>query len=199
MFSVTDFDIFNDQTLAGRLGKIQTILDPKFETLGALLIPRLTAENTMPEQYFHMAKHLRRHKNPPTDTWLAISANRRGYKMGPHIEVGFWDDRLFIWAALLVETKPQYHPQFDAWWPLVQALGPDWQVSGNHMKKAAEPLTEASYQSISQHYQTTNSGEWLIGQTYLKSDALFETPAVLWTEIQNRVAAIAPLYAAMQV
>jgi len=198
VFSVTDFAIFNDQTLAGRLGKIQTILDPKFETLSALLLPKIQ-QTTMPTQYFHVAKHLRRHKNPPVDTWMALSANKRGYKMGPHIEVGFWDDRLFVWAALLIETKAAgYRPHFEQWTPLVDQLQGDWQVAGNHMKKEAEPLSLASYARISHRYTTVKAGEWLIGKTYLKDDPIFATPERLWQDIQARVVALAPLYAAMQ-
>ena len=94
MFTRADFEIFDDPTLKGRLNKIYTELDPKFEVFGAQLQNEL-AVATNREFTLHIAKHLRRFKNPPMNTWMALSESSRGYKMMPHFEVGFWDDRIF--------------------------------------------------------------------------------------------------------
>ncbi|MBP5844423.1 DUF1054 family protein, partial [Lactiplantibacillus plantarum] len=38
MFTNQDFEIFNDQTLAGRMHLIKTVIDPKFEQVAPTII-----------------------------------------------------------------------------------------------------------------------------------------------------------------
>ena len=100
-----DFEIFNDQTLAGRMHLIKTVIDPKFEQVAPTIIASLQTPSE-PPFYAHVAKHLRRFKNPPVDTWVAFSQNKRSYKAWPHFELGLWPDRLFIYFDILDECKP---------------------------------------------------------------------------------------------
>lgn len=41
MFRNSDFDIFEDKTLNGRMEKIKTIIDPKFEEFASIALPIL--------------------------------------------------------------------------------------------------------------------------------------------------------------
>ncbi|MFD1431354.1 DUF1054 family protein [Lacticaseibacillus yichunensis] len=197
MFTTADFTIFEDPTLAGRLGKIRTLLDPKFVIAGQTLANQLAAVG-LPMQTVHLAKHLRRHNNPPPDTWLALATSTRGYKMQPHIEVGLWDDRLFVWLALLQESKAT-GVQFDLARLGAQAdrLPTPFELSGDHTQKAVLPLDATNFAKFSQRYATTQKGELLIGQTYLATDPLFAEPDELWADIQRRVGMLAPLYAGL--
>lgn len=194
MFELSDFDVFNDPTLQGRLDKIRHVLDPKFERTGAVLAQQL-GEAGLPPQTVHIAKHLRRTKNPPVDTWLALSATRRGYKIAPHLELGFWDDRLFLWVALLAESKATaLRIDWPALRQAVAGLPEGFELSGNHMAKSTEPLTLLEFDGLAQRFQATKAGEWLVGKTILRADPLFQAPKVLWSSIQDWVEALVPVY-----
>lgn len=44
MFRNSDFDIFEDKTLNGRMEKIRTIIDPKFEEFASIALPILNTD-----------------------------------------------------------------------------------------------------------------------------------------------------------
>lgn len=193
MFEETDFKVFDDHTLTGRLTRIRHDLDPKFEQAGAELLQHAKLTD-LPPLFLHIAKHARRHKNPPVDTWLALSTNPRGYKMLPHIELGFWDDRLFLWVALLQEAKLN-GPDLSDLTPAVLRLGDSFELSGDHTDKlGARALTAANLAAQTQRYQTVKRGEWLVGKTYLRTDPLWQTPALLWQDILSRFDQLLPIY-----
>lgn len=194
MFTDQDFTVFDEPTLDGRLGLIRRVLDPKFETAGAQLAALLEDEG-LPPLTLHIAKHLRRHKNPPPDTWLALSSTPRGYKMTPHLELGLWDDRLFLWFALLQEAKlARVKMPFDTLRPQMVLLPTDMELAENHTRKEVLPLTLPNYDRVSSRYRTTKIGEFLVGKTYLRSDPIFATPDELWADIQERVVRLAPVF-----
>ncbi len=194
MFEETDFKVFDDCTLAGRLTRIRRDLDPKFEQAGSVLLQHAKAAQ-LPPLHLHIAKHARRHKNPPVDTWLALSTSPRGYKMLPHIELGFWDDRLFLWLAVLQEAKIAT-PDLFALTPAVLALDASFEVAGDHTDKfAAQPLSATSLSAQTMRFQTVKRGEWLLGKTYLRTDPLWQMPDVLWGDILTRFDQLLPIYA----
>ncbi|WP_225047562.1 DUF1054 family protein [Lacticaseibacillus kribbianus] len=198
MFDRDDFAVFADPTLAGRLNLIRTRLDPKFSVAGPVLAATLEAAGG-PAQTLHLARHLRRHKNPPPDTWLALSASPRGYKMLPHLELGLWDDRLFLWVALLTESKAHEPvPDPTRVRDLALALPGPFELGRDHTSKEVMPLTAANFDRVAAGFTATAKGEFLIGQTYRRDGALFAQPDELWADIQDRVAALAPLYRALQ-
>lgn len=193
MFEETDFNVFDDVTLSGRLTRIRQDLDPKFEQAGAQLLQHAEAQN-LPQLTLHIAKHARRHKNPPVDTWLALSTSLRGYKMLPHIELGFWNDRLFLWVAVLQEAKTNW-PELAALMPVALTLDSSFELSGNHTAQSgAVPLTPANLSAQTARYQSVKCGEWLIGKTYLRTDPLWQTPEALWLDILARFDQLLPLY-----
>lgn len=194
MFTDQDFTVFDDPTLPGRLALIRRVLDPKFEQAGAQLAD-LLEEAGLPELTLHIAKHLRRHKNPPVDTWLALAVNQRGYKMAPHLELGLWDDRLFLWLAVLHEAKvAEVRIPFDSLRPQMVLLPTDMEIASDHTRKEVLPLTLPNFDRVVQRYQTTKAGEFLVGKTYLRSDPLFEEPDELWADIEERVVRLAPVF-----
>lgn len=193
MFEETDFKVFDDLTLDGRLTRIRRDLDPKFEVAGQQLLT-IAQDAGLPGLTVHIAQHARRHKNPPVDTWLALSTSARGYKMLPHIELGFWDDRLFLWLAVLQEAKSEV-PTLMPLMPSVLRLGADFEISNDHTnKRGARPLTQANLLAQTTRYETVKRGEWLLGKTYLQSDPLWQDPDALWLEITARFKALLPIY-----
>ncbi len=172
VFNDADFQVFDDDTLAGRMVGIRTEIDPKFEGLAPLVIETLGFQTPI---YAHVAKHLRRHKNPPMNTWVAFSANRRGYKMAPHIMIGFWDDRLFIWLASLAENRerPEMIQRLTGMLPELAHLSADYEISPNHMAKVSSAISATSLADQLTHYQQVKQADFLVGRQWLRGDALF--------------------------
>lgn len=197
MFTDQDFTVFDVPTLTGRLAQIRSQLDPKFEQVGASLQTTLT-EAGLPALTLHVAKHLRRHKNPPPNTWLALAPSTRGYKMTPHLEVGLWDDRLFVWVAVLQEAKrAEVKVPFDTLRTLASRLPTDSELASDHTKKAVLPLDLNNFDLLARRYQTQAKAEFLVGKTYLRGDPLFADPEELWADIQTRVLRLAPYFQAL--
>ncbi|WP_461213668.1 DUF1054 family protein [Lacticaseibacillus sp. GG6-2] len=193
MFELTDLRAFAEPSLEGRLAIIRRDLDPKFESAGEVLAALAQAAG-VPQQTVHIAKHARRHKNPPPDTWLALAANTRGYKMMPHVELGFWDDRLFLWLAVLQDSKPLTIDQA-AIAPLCADLPEQTQLAGDHTDKlAAHDFSSAALVDQTTQFNSRKKAEWLIGKTYVRTDPLWQTPDALWLDIQRRFSAMMPVY-----
>lgn len=103
-FTQDDFDVFTVPTLEGRMEAIKAGPRPKLEALGMDLADRL-GDLTGQPLYPTVAKHARRKINPPNDTWVAWSSNKRGYKMLPHFQVGLWHTHAFIQAGVIYEAQ----------------------------------------------------------------------------------------------
>lgn len=193
MFNQEDFAVFDDLTLAGRLAKVRSVIDPKFEALAPAIIE--TMGQTKPV-YGHVAKHLRRFKNPPMNTWIAFSGNPRGYKMAPHIMLGFWDDRLFIWLAVLAEAKERQRltPVLAGMLPQFTTLGADYEISQNHMAKPVADLTLRNLEKQLEHYQTVKQADFLVGRQWFKNDPIFDDPDQLRATLLQTFAELAPFY-----
>lgn len=103
-FTLDDFETFARPTLEERMAGIIAGPRPKLEALGRDLSGSL-ADLTGQPMYPIVAKHMRRKVNPPNDTWVAWSANKRGYKMMPHFQVGMWRTHAFIQAGVIYEAQ----------------------------------------------------------------------------------------------
>lgn len=189
-----DFTIFADPTLAGRLAKIKTILDPKFLSTVADLQPEL-AQLGVPV-YAHVALHRRRTKNPPPDSWVAISTSKRGYKMLPHLEIGLWDDRLYIWLVVLQEAQERQAVLSRVKATTVAQLPQDFKLANDHTdKRAAQPLTLGNYQVLRSEQGHHRHAEWLVGQEFVCGDDFFHGRAETQVQtIRRVVAALIPVY-----
>ena len=193
MYQDSDFAVFDDVTLPGRLAKIRAIIDPKFTATVAALQPQLAGVGV--PVYPHLALHRRRTKNPPPDTWVALSTSKRGYKMLPHFEIGLWDNQLYIWLVVLQEAKDRQtvidrvDPQ------TVATLPATFEWANDHTDKTIHhPLTAAGWQQL-KTAQTAKHAEWLIGRTFAQGSAFFTGDAATQlTTIQATIAALVPVY-----
>ncbi|KKB41959.1 YktB family protein [Bacillus thermotolerans] len=102
-FTQTDFNVFSIPGLDSRMEALKTSIRPKLESLGSYFSEELSVL-TGEEMFPHVAKHARRTVNPPNDTWVAFSNNKRGYKQHPHFQIGLWESHLFIWYAVIYEA-----------------------------------------------------------------------------------------------
>jgi len=193
MYQDQDFHVWDDQTLPGRLGKIRAQIDPKFAQTVTELAP-VFAELAVPI-YDHISQHRRRSKNPPPDTWVAFSTSKRGYKMLPHIEVGFWNDRFFIWLAVLQEAKNRQALLSRLKEDTVMRLPAGFACGGDHTDKdCGVPLTRENYQAL-MATQPNRHAEWQVGRNFMRGSDFFTVSAAEQTQIiQDTVRALLPLY-----
>lgn len=169
MFDKNDFKVFNDDTLSGRLELIRKDLDPKFEVLGQDLLQAL--EDEYHQKFFlKIAKHQRRTKNPPPDTWLAINQDKKGYKKTPHLEFGLWPDRYFITFSLLADIRDRvnYYPILKKYQDKIISEG--WGVSNDHTSSTLKDA--ADFNDVIKHYQKVKSSDLVIGFELLKDDPI---------------------------
>ncbi len=173
MFKKNDFEVFSDNTLSGRLNLIRQCLDPKFQKIGDQLMNALE-DKYQAKFYMKIAKHQRRTKNPPPDTWLAINQNKRGYKKTPHVELGLWPDRYFVTFSLLADINKR-----SEYYPLIQELSfrviqEGWGVANDHTQPELLPAKESYAKSVKK-YMSVKSSDFVIGFVLKKDSKIVES------------------------
>jgi uncharacterized protein YktB (UPF0637 family) len=183
-FTNKDFDVFTIPGLDERMKALKENVSPKLEAIAEELSPTLTAL-TGDEMIVHVAKHLRRTKNPPKDTWAALANSKRGYKQHPHFQIGMWESHLFIWFAVIYESPIKQgfgrvlkeHKD-----EILQRIPANFVWSGDHTKPDTLPQSEANLEQLSNRLETVKKAEILCGRTFDRSDKLLENgPAFLKT------------------
>lgn len=198
-FAQHDFDTFAIEGLDGRMEAIRERIQPKFKALGDSLAQDLSVLSGT-EMFLHIAKHLRRKVNPPVDTWLAICPNKRGYKQVPHFQVGLFDDRVFIWLALIYELPNKsniattYMKEVDR---LQKEIPSDFVLSFDHMKKDVTSLADldrSGWNDALIRFRDVKKAELLIGRNLSFKDPVLEKPAELELLIKQTFEKLIPLY-----
>ncbi|MDC1541851.1 DUF1054 domain-containing protein [Candidatus Pseudothioglobus singularis] len=193
-FQPNDFDTFLIDGLPERMKAIQTRIQPKFKQIGSELVGYLSA-HLGNEVYLHIARHARRKVNPPNDTWLAIADNKRGYKKHPHFQVGLFDDRIFIWLALIYEVnqKQEIAEKFLANFDQLKQLPDDFVVSFDHMKKDAIPVNQLEVKHL-ERFRDVKKAELLIGKHLLKDDPIVSDGKLLIESVKETYQSLLPFY-----
>ena len=101
-FTKDDFAVFTIEGLEPRMSAIRKQIQPKFHLLGQGLAKELAAELNKESLPVHIAQHIRRTKNAPKDTWMAIGGNKRGYKKYPHFQLGLYGTHIFISVGFML-------------------------------------------------------------------------------------------------
>jgi uncharacterized protein YktB (UPF0637 family) len=198
-FTQTDFDTFHIEGLEGRMEAIRERIQPKFKTLGDSLTHELSVLSGN-EMHLHIAKHARRKVHPPVDTWLAICHNKRGYKQVPHFQVGLFDDRVFIWLALIYElpNKQTIADTYAKNLKTIRTSLPDsFILSFDHMKKdtiAIKEMDEQAWNTALQRFHDVKKAELLIGQNIDAQDPVLRNGEQLEHLIKETFEKLLPLY-----
>ncbi|MGM7682765.1 YktB family protein [Cytobacillus sp. Hm23] len=198
-FSADDFDTFMIPELDDRMTAIKQLIRPKFEFIGTHFVSSLTTL-TGNDMFFHVAKHARRTKNPPNDTWVAFSSNARGYKMLPHFQVGLWGSHLFIIFAVIYEypykenlgitLAEQYHE-------LKKQIPNNFVWSTDHTKPTAtaqENLNDEQILHMFNRLQSIKKAEILCGVHIDKDDVINLNGKQLLNIIDTTFKTLMPLY-----
>jgi uncharacterized protein YktB (UPF0637 family) len=198
-FTQSDFDVFSIPGLEGRMEGIQGLIQPKFKALGDELCDEaaMLAGN---EMFLHIAKHARRTVNAPVDTWMAVCDNKRGYKQHPHFQVGLFDDRVFIWFALIYElpNKQKIAQHYLNQLSELRSIIPQQYVlSFDHMKKDAVAFRELSEQQLTEalvRFRDVKKAELLIGLNLAASDPVLSNGDAFVKLAKETVHTLMPLY-----
>jgi uncharacterized protein YktB (UPF0637 family) len=198
-FAKKDFDTFHIEGLDARMEAIRERIQPKFKELGDSLAADLSLISGS-EMHLHIAKHLRRKVHPPVDTWLAICHNKRGYKQVPHFQVGLFDDRLFIWLALIYEL-PNKQAIADAYaknlTKIREQLPDSFLLSFDHMKKdtvSVKDLDKKAWTASLKRFRDVKKAELLIGINLSADDAIVSQGDKLEELIKETFEKLIPLY-----
>lgn len=170
-----DFDTFKVEGLTERMQALQTRVQPKFFELGDYFKDFFSSHGKG-EFYPHVARHARRTKNPPSDSWVAFAPSKRGYKALPHFQIGLWESHLFIVLAVIYENphKKAIAGRLKNEMDLLLELDDDFLISGDHMKPEAENMKEigeAGIEKLLTRLEDVKSAELLIGKHLSKEDA----------------------------
>lgn len=195
-FTKEDFNTFYIEGLDERMEAIQERIQPKFQAIYDALaedIDQIAGQ----EMYLHIARHARRTKNAPNDTWSAYCHNKRGYKKHPHFQVGLWGDHLFIWLAYIYELPHKseiankFLTEMD---DIKQILPADFAISLDHMKNEAITVAEADLQQCLERFKKVKKAEFLVGRRIAADDPLVADGDALLQTIKETLQTVAPLY-----
>jgi uncharacterized protein YktB (UPF0637 family) len=195
-FTRRDFNIFTIDGLEERMEAIRMRIQPKFKIIGEVLTADLSS-SLQNEMYLHIAKHLRRTINPPKDTWLAIAANKRGYKQHPHFQVGLFDDHLFIWLAFIYElpNKENMAKNFlNNLGHITETIPDHFYVSLDHTKKDAKLINEIDLKSSLERFRDVKKAEFLIGRHLSPDDPIVQDGDKLVQFIRETFETLIPIY-----
>lgn len=195
-FTEEDFKVFHVDGLDPRMEEIRKRIRPKFEQIGEQITPYLELLLGEPI-YMHIAKHARRTVNPPEETWVAWSNNKRGYKAHPHFQFGICDTSLFIWFALIYENrrKPDFarnlRQQLEEIWPRI----PDhFYISEDHTVPTATPKQEWDIERGLNRLEKVKKAEFLCGMRIPRREAIQLSGEELVKQIESTFQSLQPLY-----
>ncbi|GAB6557046.1 MULTISPECIES: YktB family protein [Bacillus] len=199
-FKSTDFEVFTVDGLEERMSAIKTNIHPKLEALGeqfATYLSKQTDENF----FYHVAKHARRKVNPPNDTWVAFSTNKRGYKMLPHFQIGLWGTHAFIYFGLIYECPQKVetaHAFLEHINDLKTNIPNDFVWSIDHTKpsvKLHRTLETEDLQKMIERLATVKKAELLVGIHISPEEFSAMTNEQFLAKIESTMQSLLPLYA----
>ena len=198
-FTSDDFDVFTIQGLEARMEGIQNQIRPKLERLGEHFAPTLSAL-TGDEIFYHTAKHARRTVNPPDDTWVAFSNNKRGYKKHPHFQIGLFESHLFVWFAVIYESpiKQQFADELKNHEQEILNHIPNHYVwSIDHTKPDSIPHSDVDsdrFADMTNRLRDIKKAELLCG-IHIPNDAkILQDGEALLSEMDRTFKTLVPLY-----
>lgn len=198
-FNQEAFDVFQIDGLEARMDGIRGNIQPSFQAIADEVVPTLSTISG-DEFFTHIAQHARRKVNPPNDTWVAFAANKRGYKMMPHFQVGLYESHLFIWFAVIYEAqvKSSFASQLltdVAKWK--QSIPGNFSWSLDHMKPETlkhEDLTETDLKEMFVRLRDVKKAELLCGVTIDRNDPILTDGPALLSKIEETFKTVFPLY-----
>lgn len=197
-FTEKDFDTFKIDGLDARMEGIKEGPRVKLYNLGGHFSGFLT-DLTGDEQFSHVAMHARRKVNPPDDTWVAFSTNKRGYKMMPHFQIGLWGDHAFCMYGVIYES-PDKKNLAGKWLDdldLFREIPQEYSISLDHMKPAKPELSGLSDEDLEAgliRLRDVKKGEFLVGKVYRPGDEALKTDEAFIEDLEKVMTELIKFY-----
>lgn len=180
-FEQEDFDLFLVDGLEERMEVLKKQLRPKFEMFGEELAGELSLI-TGEEMFPHVAKHARRKTNPPNDSWVAMAANKRGYKMMPHFQIAVWHTHVLVQWGIIYEAKNKH--TFAAnlilnMETIQKQIPSHFQWSKDHMKPEGmvqSEMTKDDFGDFGRRLLHNKNGEIMVGLNIPRETAIAMSP-----------------------
>ncbi|MBM6613526.1 DUF1054 family protein [Desemzia sp. RIT804] len=195
-FTAKEFSVFSIEGLEERMKEIKTYIQPKFSYLGKLISESLESELDGAVLPVHVAKHLRRTKFAPENTWVGIGGDARGYKKYPHFQIAINKNAVYIWLAFI--DNPQFEKEMAACFlkdtASIKQLSEEYIISLDHTKDQVTPIKEVDIAAALTRWQKVKKGEFMIGRCLKKEDSILNDAEQTEQFILNTVCELIPIY-----
>ncbi|WP_027963058.1 YktB family protein [Halalkalibacillus halophilus] len=198
-FDQKDFDVFHIDGLDERMDALRSRVSPKLEAIANAVEPNISAL-AGDEMYVHVAKHARRTKNPPDDTWAALASSKRGYKKLPHFQIGMWESHVFVWFAIIYESpiKTDFAKELKENKNEILTKIPDhYEWSKDHTIPETfshEEMKNGKFDELVDRLENVKKAEILCGQTFNRDSELLKDGDAFVEECQKTYQKLMELY-----
>ncbi len=198
-FDQKDFDVFKIEGLEERMEALRSRISTKLEAIATELEPTVSSLSG-DEMFVHVAKHARRTKNPPNDTWAALASSKRGYKMLPHFQVGMWETHVFVWFAVIYESPikvglaQQLKKNKE---DILSHLSDDFVWSKDHMQPetiSQEEIEKGGFDELVDRLENVKKAEILCGKTFDRKDPILKDGDKFLNECEHILKKVMPIY-----
>ncbi|MFZ2572285.1 MAG: DUF1054 family protein [Trichococcus flocculiformis] len=197
-FDKADFNVFDIQGLDERMAGIRERIQPKFRHFAEAVARLIVSEEGAESVPVHVAKHLRRTKHAPENTWCAIGGDARGYKKYPHFQIGIAKEGVSFYLCLIdqpIKEKEMAAALLERT-PELERLPRDYVVSVDHTVPAVLPLEAVDWESVLIRLRDVKKAELLIGRKLAPSDPRLATEAGTLAVMEDTLRELLPIYRA---
>ncbi len=197
-FNKEDFNVFDIQGLDERMAGIRERIQPKFRHFAAAGARLIVSEDEADSVPVHVAKHLRRTKHAPENTWCAIGGDARGYKKYPHFQIGIAKDGVSFYLCLIdqpVKEKEMAAALLERI-PELEQLPRDYVVSVDHTVSAVLPIEAVDWQPVLIRLRDVKKAELLIGRKLAPADPRLATEEGTLAVMEETLRELLPIYRA---
>ena len=197
-FNKEDFSVFDIQGLDERMAGIRERIQPKFRHFAAAGAKLIVSEEGADSVPVHIAKHLRRTKYAPENTWCAIGGDARGYKKYPHFQIGIAKEGVSFYLCLIdqpVKEKEMAAALMERI-PELEQLPRDYVVSIDHTVAAVLPIEAVDWETVLVRLRDVKKAELLLGRKLAPADPRLSTEAGTLAVLEETLRELLPIYQA---
>lgn len=195
-FNKEDFEVFSIQGLDERMAGIRENVQPKFRHFASEAVDFFQGELAGTALPIHIAKHLRRTKYAPDNTWCAIGGDNRGYKKYPHFQIAISGDGVAFYLCLIDQPlkEKEMAKRLLANIPLLGTLPDDFVVSVDHTVAAVMPIAETDWPLVLERLHEVKKAELMIGTKIQYADLRLSSEKGTETLMKDTFMQLLPIY-----
>lgn len=195
-FIKEDFEVFSIIGLEERMVGIREHIQPKFRHFAGEAAGFFQGELAGTALPIHIAKHLRRKKYAPDNTWCAIGGDKRGYKKYPHFQIAISGDGVAFYLCLIDQPLKEkgMAKRLLANIPLLGTLPDDFVVSVDHTVAAVMPIAETDWPLVLERLHDVKKAELMIGTKILHDDRRLSSEKGTESVMKDTFMQLLPIY-----